>query len=441
MTVATSAHQWLLTWMRGILLPFIANLRFAILLLLIIALASIAGTVIEQGQGLAYYQANYPEDPALFGFLTWKVLLALGLDHVYRTPWFLTLLVLLGTSLTACSFTHQLPALKAARQWKLYKSPRQFEKLALSTTLPTGDLSTLTTALKASRYRVFMDGDALYARKGLAGRIGPIVVHVSLLLILLSGIIGALTGFMAQEMIPSGRTFQVQNIIQSGPWSLPQIPKDWGVKVNRFWIDYTPDGSIDQFYSDLSVVDPQGNELDHKTIRVNKPLKYRGVTFYQTDWAIAGVKVRVNQSPVLELPMAPLQLGQEGRLWGTWVPIKPDLSAGVSLVTQDLQGTVVVYDTQGNFVAPLRSGNAVEVEGVRLFLDEVIGSTGLQIKADPGIPFLYVGCACLMVGVVMSYLSHSQIWALQEGEQIYIGGRTNRAQIGFERELVKIIGV
>jgi cytochrome c biogenesis protein len=286
-----------------------------------------------------------------------------------------------------------------------------------------------------------MDGDALYARKGLAGRIGPIVVHVSLLLILLSGIIGALTGFMAQEMIPSGRTFQVQNIIQSGPWSLPQIPKDWGVKVNRFWIDYTPDGSIDQFYSDLSVVDPQGNELDHKTIRVNKPLKYRGVTFYQTDWAIAGVKVRVNQSPVLELPMAPLQLGQEGRLWGTWVPIKPDLSAGVSLVTQDLQGTVVVYDTQGNFVAPLRSGNAVEVEGVRLFLDEVIGSTGLQIKADPGIPFLYVGCACLMVGVVMSYLSHSQIWALQEGEQIYIGGRTNRAQIGFERELVKIIGV
>lgn len=63
------------------LLPVLTDLRLAILLLLAIALFSISGTVIEQGQPVAFYQSNYPEDPALFGFLSWKVLLAAGFDH------------------------------------------------------------------------------------------------------------------------------------------------------------------------------------------------------------------------------------------------------------------------------------------------------------------------------------------------------------------------
>ena len=100
------------------LLPVLTDLRLAILLLLAIALFSISGTVIEQGQPVAFYQANYPEDPALFGFLSWKVLLAAGFDHVYRTWWYLALLILFGISLTACTFTRQLPALKASRTWK-----------------------------------------------------------------------------------------------------------------------------------------------------------------------------------------------------------------------------------------------------------------------------------------------------------------------------------
>lgn len=59
-------------------LALLGDLRLAILLLLVIAIASIAGTVIEQGQSLSFYQENYPADPALFGFLSWRVLLAQG---------------------------------------------------------------------------------------------------------------------------------------------------------------------------------------------------------------------------------------------------------------------------------------------------------------------------------------------------------------------------
>ena len=421
------------------LLQRLADLRLAIVLLLAIAFFSISGTVIEQGQSPAFYQSNYPEHPALFGFLTWKVIQVVGLDHVYRTWWFLALLILFGSSLTACTFTRQFPALSAARRWKFYDQPRQFQKLALSAELNAGSLNSLTQLLKQKRYQVFQEGDKIYARKGLVGRIGPIVVHASMLIILAGSIWGAMTGFLAQEMVPSGATFQVKNILDAGVWAAPQIPKDWSVHVNRFWIDYTPNGAIDQFYSDLSVLDNQGKEVDREKIYVNKPLRYRGVTLYQTDWAIAGVRVRLNNSPIFQLPMAQLDTGGKGRIWGTWIPTKPDLSEGVSLLAKDLQGTALVYDNSGKLITSVRAGTATEINGIKLSLLDLIGSTGLQIKADPGIPIVYTGFALLMLSVMMSYVSHSQVWALEKDGKFYVGGRTNRAQVTFERELIEVL--
>lgn len=426
-------------YFRQELLPLLADLRLAIALLLAIAIFSISGTIIEQGETLEFYQANYPEDPALFGFLSWKVLLTLGLDHVYRTWWFLALLILFGSSLTACTFARQIPTLKAARKWSYYTQPRQFEKLALSAEVDSNDMGRLTRLLQERRYKVFREGDSLYARRGIAGRIGPIIVHASMLIVLAGSILGSMTGFFAQEIVPSGQTFRIQNIYDAGPWAAGQIPKDWSVKVNRFWIDYSPEGAIDQFYSDLSVLDNDGNEIDRKTIHVNEPLRHKGVTLYQADWGVAGIRFHFNNSPVFDLPMAQLVSGNQGRLWGAWVPTKPDMSEGVSILAKDLKGTVLVYDPEGNLTATIREGQSAEVNGVQLGIDEVVGSTGLQIKADPGIPVVYLGFGLLMISVVMSYVSHSQVWALQEGDRLYLGGRTNRAQVTFEREILDIL--
>ncbi len=426
-------------WRRE-LLPLLANLKMAIALLLAIAVFSISGTVIEQGQSIDFYRENYPEHPALFGFLTYKVLLAIGLNQVYGSWWFLSLLILFGSSLTACTFYRQLPILKVAKRWSFYTKPQSFAKMLIATELVGRSLSDLEQPLRQKGYKIFQADRHLYARKGLVGRIGPIIVHASMLLILAGSIWGSLTGFVAQEMVPSGETFQIQNITEAGMWSKPQMPKDWSVKVNRFWIDYTASGAIDQFYSDLSVIDKSGQEVDRQTIHVNKPLRYRGVTLYQANWDIAAVRFTLNQSPVLQLPVSKLQARSNGsQVWGTWIPTKPDLSAGVTLITPDLQGTFLIYDEKGQLLASVRTNGSTEVNGVTLTIKDVVGSTGLQIKADPGIPGVYTGFGLLMLGVIMSYVSHSQVWALQVGDTLYIGGKTNRAKVAFESEIVQIL--
>ncbi len=432
--------RWLQRYFKRELLPVLADLRLAIALLLAIALFSILGTVIEQGESVSFYQTNYPEDPALFGFLSWRIIFLAGLNEVYRSWWFLALLILFGASLTACTFTRQITALRwFSRPWNFYTQPRQFTKLALSTEVDQGTLAQMEPVLRQKGYSIFTRDQALYAQKGVAGRIGPIVVHASMLIILAGAIWGSLTGFFAQEMVPSGQVFQIRNIFDIGPLAEAQIPKDWAVRVNRFWIDYTPEGVIDQFYSDLSVIDPTGQELKRKTIHVNEPLRYRGVTLYQADWGIAGVRVRFNNSPVLEVPMGPLEMAGKSRLWGTWLPTNPDMTEGVSLVAADLQGTLLVYDNGGQLISTVRAGRSTEVNGITLSVVEVVGSTGLQIKADPGIPLVYLGFGLLMVGVVMSYISHSQVWALETEGRLLVGGRTNRAQVTFERELLTVV--
>ena len=424
---------------RHQVVALLANLKVAIALLLLIALFSILGTVIEQGQPIDFYRENYPEHPALFGFLTYQVISAIGLDHVYGSWWFLSLLILFGTSLTACTFNRQLPILKASKRWFYYTKPQSFAKLPLATEIVGGNLDHLAQSLRTKNYKVHQEGDRLYARKGLVGRIGPIIVHASMLLVLIGSIWGSLTGFVAQEMVPSGDTFQVKNITEAGAWSAGQIPKDWSVRVNRFWIDYTAKGSIDQFYSDLSVLDKDGKEVDRQTIHVNKPLKYKGVSFYQANWDINAVRFTLNNSPILQLPVSKLESQTGGRqVWGTWIPTKPDLSAGITLITPDLQGTFLIYDEQGNLLTTVRANGSAEVNGITFTLKETIGSTGLQIKADPGIPIVYAGFGLLMLGVMMSYISHSQIWALQVGDRLYIGGKTNRAQVSFEAELIDV---
>ena len=62
-----------------------AQLNLAIFFLLIIAIFSIMGTIIEQDQNLEYYKEIYNDILLPGNLLFWKFLLFFGLDHIYKT--------------------------------------------------------------------------------------------------------------------------------------------------------------------------------------------------------------------------------------------------------------------------------------------------------------------------------------------------------------------
>ena len=98
------------------LIAWISDLRLAIGLLIVIAVASGLGTLVPQQESAELYHRVYDAQPWL-GLLNGDALLSLQLDHVYSSSWFLALLAWLGLSLILCSWRRQWPALQAALRW------------------------------------------------------------------------------------------------------------------------------------------------------------------------------------------------------------------------------------------------------------------------------------------------------------------------------------
>lgn len=437
--------------------------------------------------------------PKVLGFLTYPLLLNLQLNRIYTANYFYLSLGLLAASLAACTATTQWPTAKVAQRWRYAKTPEAVVKIGNAEVLPNARVNDLGRALGGRGYQVFLQDGCLYAFKGLAGRLGPIGVHAALLLILGGTSYSGFGGFKGSVMCPEGQDFAVVEFMRpSSPISsLPGSAKTARITVDDFTIDYRPDGSVAQFYSTLSLRDPSsspsssdGPAMMTKRISVNDPFRFSGVTLYQTDWSLAAVTLKVQRmaspsssaaeifaaaaadqaaaastasaspdslptpsySPPLtgeafNLPLASLEgkPGIAGRLWGSFLPIAaPGINGeapkGISILARDPQ-SVVIYDSKGKFVGVRRpdSGKPIEVEGLSLVVQEIIGSTGLELKSDPGVPWVYAGFGGLMITTLISYLSHSQVWALQQGTFVYVAGKSNRAVLGFEKELDEVL--
>ena len=413
---------------------FLADLRFAISILLIIAFSSIIGTVIEQDQSIEIYKLNYPLTNRIFGFLSWDIIIKFGFDHVYTTWWFITFILLFGISLFTCTLLQQFPSLKIARRCQFFRTTEQFRLLNISTSLQNFSLSQLLFRIKENQYSIFQQKNIIYCYKGLIGRIAPIIVHFSMILILIGAIFGSLNGFKAQEIIPKTETFHIQNILSNG--QLTRIPKI-STRKNDFWITYTNQTTVTQFYSDVSILNLDGNEIKRKTIFVNSPIKYNNIDFYQTDWNIIGLRVKTGNFDIFQYPLISLGNGSN-KIWATWIPIDLELKKGFTLLVDNLQGYCSVYNEAGIFLGNLELNETFNLN-VPITLIDILSSTGLQIKTDPGIPLIYTGFIFLMLSTLISYITYSQIWIVQSKKQIFVGGNTTRAKFDFEIEFLKLI--
>ena len=431
-------------------LKILTGVKFAIFILTLIALASSLGSFLEQEESLNFYQENYPLEKPIFGFITWKIIILLGLDHVYKTWWFFFLLFFLVFSLISCTLTRQFPLFSNSKDYFFRQKKQSFLDLPFSIQIKNISYlkENILCKIQDLHFYIYQNGNFIYGYKGLIGRISPIFVHFSLILILFGSFLSAFNNFKAQEILPKGEIFHIQNPIQIG-WftSIPTLT----TRVNDFWVEYE-NNRIHQFYTNLSILDNFGNEVKEQTISVNNPLRFENIDFYQSDWNLLGIrfqelkKTKLNEQNIIyEAPFFALE--KTSKSWITWIL---NSEKNFTLVFDQLQNTFLVYDQFGNF---LNFQNIGDLINSNFFVIDILPSTGLQIKYDPNISIIYIGFGLLMITSSLSYLPYTQMWVFTESsfknlekksqqekrKNCWIGGSTNRGKINLEIEFENLI--
>lgn len=427
------------------LVALLADLRLAIGLLLLIAIASGVGTAIPQQEPATFYLERYDAHPWL-GLVNGNRLLQLQLDHVYASSWFLALLAWLGLALLLCSWRRQWPALQAALRWVDYSQPRQLSKLAvaetLSRTAPDSSLDALEVLLRQGGWQLQRQPLRLAARRGLIGRVGPLLVHAGLVLLMLGAAWGSLGGQRVEQFLAPGRSLELLD--RQGHSQLT-------LALDGFSVQRDPAGRPEQFSSQLRLLagdteadqPPGATVLREGEISVNHPLRFRGMTLYQADWALAAITIQLGRSPILQLPLQSFpQLGEQ--IWGLVLPTRPDGSEPVLLTLSNEAGPVEVFGADGSSLGQISvGGDALEVAGLPIRVSAVLPASGILLKRDPGVPLVYAGFALALLGGGFSLVATRQLWAIAEGTgdqgRLHVAGLCNRNLTAFAAELPELL--
>jgi len=314
------------------LTELLGSMRFAVSLLVFICIASIIGTIVPQNQALVVYVD-------LFGPFWVTVLDKFAVGRVYNSAWFLGVMAFLVVSTTLCLIRNTPKMLRAARTFRervrgesLRNMPHHLETtLALS---PDAALARVQSLLKRQGYgtRMRTDGDArlLAAKKGSGNRFGYVFAHTAIVVICIGGLLDSelpvrlhmwfagktpLTeNMLIAQVPPSGRlpisnpSFRANLLIPEGNQSSSAIvPVDDGVlvqplpfslKLKQFLVEYYATGMPSSFKSEVEVTDPATGETFAHTIAVNEPLRYKGITVYQSSFDDGGSRLTLDVYPL-----------------------------------------------------------------------------------------------------------------------------------------------
>jgi cytochrome c biogenesis protein len=265
---------------------FFASVKLAIVLLILLAAASIIGTLIPQGLPEAVYAGRYGQLSGL--------LMALQLTKLYHSGWYLTLLFFFAVNTTVCTVTRLPAKWRRAFRATVELDPAGLQALKVRSRFgKNGTAEEVRTRLEgllaARRYRVKRQTQGkrlcILAQKRRSGHLGSDAVHLGLLVIIVGGIVTGLGGFRTQLNLSEGQTAKI-------------LRAPFEVRLDRFETEYYPQGMVKAWKSTVTILEG-GTGVLSRTIQVNKPLAYKGFNFYQTSfgssWADPTLEITIKK--------------------------------------------------------------------------------------------------------------------------------------------------
>ena len=307
------------------LFELFSSMRFAISLLVIIAVAAIVGTVLQQAQPYNNYIIQ-------LGPFWFEVFRKLGLYDVYHASWFLLFLTFLVVSLSVCIWRHAPTFTREMKSFREHVSDQSLAAFkhrheAAITMAPEALASEAQRYLETKGYKVKQvardDGLLLAAKAGSWNRLGYFFAHASIVLICVGGLMDGNLVFKAQQMlgmkkietrdIPQSQVPAISRLSPSNPSfrGSVQIPEGSSADVaflnvadgylvqdlpfvaalKEFRIEHYSTGQPKSFESDVEIFDHQGNKVREATIEVNRPLIHDGIAIYQASFADGGTRL------------------------------------------------------------------------------------------------------------------------------------------------------
>jgi len=328
-TTSQSARSGLFTTR---VVELLGSMRFAVSLLVFICLASVIGTLVPQNQPPTVYVD-------LFGSFWVAVFDRFAIGRVYNSAWFLGVMAFLVTSTTLCLTRNTPKMLRAARSFREHVRGASLRNMPHHVEISLPDAPAVASArigalLARQGYavRVRADGTSrlIAAKKGSANRLGYVFAHTAIVVICVGGLLDSelpvrlqvwladkhpITENMLVAQVPSsGRlspnnpSFRANLFIPEGSQSQSAIvsvddgvlvqPLPFVLKLKRFLVDYYATGMPSRFKSEVEVTDPATGKTFAQTIEVNHPLRYQGVTVYQSSFDDGGSRLALSAWPL-----------------------------------------------------------------------------------------------------------------------------------------------
>jgi len=442
----------------------LSSIKTGVILLIVVVIVAAAGTVILQRPMTEPEEMQRAYSPHVL-----RILDALNLTDVYHAWWFVLLLGLVSLSIIAASIE------RFPNSWRYfsrpYKSPNESFLKALATRrqIPIEDeeagVLAATRALRgmgfdpelvSSQKRV-----SLFAERNRISEMAVYIVHASLLLIFLGGIVDALYGWRGFVVLTPGQQSQQIALRNGVTRSLP-----FSIRCDSAGQENYPDGSPKRWWSKLAVVE-NGSDVQHKEIVVNDPLVFKGVRFYQSSYGPTG------KLETLVLSAAPA-IGQGAAkdvslTLGQSVALDDDTSVQLAefipdYVVRDNQvytrsdsvenpaaHLVVASKKSGAFVnvwLPAIPGFAENEKSPYRFeaQDLQMGHfTGLEVSHEPGQWAVWSGVILMGLGLgVVFYLVHMRFWVVPVVDTrgrlaLWVGGTANKNREIFEEKFAKLV--